>query len=150
MGRRVVNLIVCVVAFPFVYAAASLLRFAWAEAFVNNRSFTEYLGFIAGNTLLTWAFYFLFFFAVGVGVAALLRINRPLVWAACFGIAYSLFRLIAGTDHIIVPSTGLYVSIAGEYVMPVVGCMVGALLGIKLRGNGPSGSRAPDPISGST
>lgn len=134
MGKIIVNLIVCALAFPIVSAVASLMRFAWSDAFVANRTFTEYLGFIAGNTLLSWAYYFIYFFAVGIGLPALLRTNRPVVWAACFGLAYSLYRWIAFADIIFVPSTSVYVSIAGDHVMPVLGCVIGAMLGGRLRG----------------
>jgi hypothetical protein len=149
MRKIVVNLLICLVALPFVYAAASFLRTAWFEAFVAKRTSTEHFGFLAGDSVLIWLFYLIFFFAIGVGLPALLRTNRPIVWAVCFSLVYSLFRLVMGTSHFSHPSAYIYVRLVGEYTMPMLGCAVGALLGRRLRGMAPNNSFKPKPLRGS-
>ena len=148
MGKFIVNLLISLVTFPLVYAVASLASFAWIDAFVADRIFTEYFGFMAGDSLLVWAFYFIFFVAVGIGFPALLRTHRPLIWATSFGLAYSLYRLVAGTHYIFYPDMHLYVQLAGEYAMPALGCAVGALLGRRIRGMAPNNSFKPTPHRG--
>ena len=148
MGKFIINLLISLVTFPLVYAVASLASFAWIEAFVADKTFTEYFGFMAGDSLLVWAFYFIFFVAVGIGFPALLRTHRPLLWTTSFGLAYSLYRLVAGTHHIFYPDMHLYVQLAGEHVMPVLGCAVGALLGRRIRGMAPNNSFKPTPHRG--
>ena len=148
MGKFIANLLISLVAFPLIYAVASFAGFAWFEAFVSDRTFTEYFGFIAGDSVLVWAFYFIFFVAIGIGFPALLRTNRPLIWATCFGLAYSLYRLVAETHYIFYPDLHLYVSLVGEYAMPILGCAVGALLGRRIRGMAPNNSFKPTPHRG--
>jgi hypothetical protein len=138
MRKFIINLLICTVAFPFTYVIASLAYFGWFEAFVENRDFAVYLGLLGGDSILIWSFYFIFFLTIGIGLHALLRTHRPIVWACCFGIAYSLFRLATVTNYISHPNLHVYLSIVGEYLMPVIGCTIGALLGSKLRRKAPN------------
>lgn len=133
MKRFIADLLISLVALALAYAAAWQLSFAWSKAFVNNRTFTVHLGFIDGSNLLMWLFYFIFFFAFGFGLPKLLRTKRPVPWLACFGLAYSLVRLATTTNIILEPSAFVYARIVGDFIMPVLGCVAGALLSRKLR-----------------
>lgn len=132
MAKFTRNLLVSALALFLALVCVPLAKSASLDAFVQNRNFKVYFDLIAGNTLLEWAFYFVFFLTIGVGVQALLRTRRPVIWACCFGAAYSLWVFLTSTNLILQPEPHLYVDLIGGYLMPVLACAFGALLGKKL------------------
>lgn len=134
MGKLTRNLLVSAFAFLLVLVCLPLAESASHDAFVANRIFRVYFDLIAANTLIDWALLFIVFLTVGMGIQALLRTGRPVVWACCFGAAYSLWVFLTRTNLILHPEPHLYVDLIGGYLMPVLACALGAVLGKKLTG----------------
>jgi hypothetical protein len=148
MGRFLANL---VAAFGVLLAAmliAPTLAVVWAHAFIVGRTFTGELWPLAASSLLMWLYYLLFFFAFGALLFVLVRSPRPLAWGLAVGAAYCLWWLAAGSIYVPEPSVGTYVSIAGEYVSAVVGCVLGVAAARKVRRMAPNNSSKPTPLRG--
>ena len=99
----------------------------WDEAFVNERTFTLSFGWFNWATLISWSFYLLFFFALGLLVASSFGPPHAAWWAIALGVVYGLERL-RHSGHFFQPDDGwfTYLFAYGTYVMPALGALCGA------------------------
>ena len=97
----------------------------WNEAFVNERTFTLWFGWFYWGALISWSFYFIFFFALGLLVARSFGTPHATWWAIALGLAYGLVRLQRSGFFYVGWSTDLFS--CGTYIMPALGALCGAL-----------------------
>jgi len=100
----------------------------WDEAFVNERTFSLSFGWFNWGSLISWSFYLIFFFALGLLVASSFGPPHATWWAVALGLAYGLLSL-QHSGHFFQPgdSWGAYVFAYGTYAMPALGSLCGAL-----------------------
>ena len=108
-------------------ALAPFARHSWFMTFVNERTFSTSLSWFNPPQAIFWLFELLFFFIFGVLVAWLFRSTAPLSCALFFGAICGAFHFWLSKDHFApeAPAT-MYVWVYGNYVMPLVGALLGA------------------------
>jgi hypothetical protein len=127
--KTIVYAMVLGLALPFVWFASEWLRHFWFLWFITDQGFPVYFRLLYGGALIDWGLCFALFFAVGAAVAIPVRDQRPVFWAICFGVAYSLMRVAIG--RIWVPpydETFVTVWAWGLYFVPPIGTALGALV----------------------
>jgi len=134
MSKLPHNLVCLAIALFLSWVLAPVLSVVWSEAFINDRTFHVYWQVISVGTLLRWLFLVLFFFASGLILASTVVSSRPWAWSLLVGACYSLYRL-AFTSEWFAPDAEFYVYLSsyGEYTMPLIGAMFGALASSLMR-----------------
>ena len=122
------KLLVFVVLVIVAVVAASFGRVGWSEALTNERTFTEPFAWFNSPEAISWGFELLFFFAFGMLVARLFQPEAPRLWAFAFGAICGALHFWLSRDHFASEAPwSLYVWAYGNYVMPAVGALLGAL-----------------------
>jgi hypothetical protein len=148
MGKFIANVLLSAAILAASVVLAHHMRYAWAEAFVSNQTFSLYLGFLSGATALRLAFEVLFFGAVGMALAAAARTTRPILWAASWALLYSLCQAALFTHYGPIHAAWVYLDVAADLAGPVLGAAAGALVCVRLRGMAPNNSSKPTPLRG--
>ena len=89
MNQVLRNVVCLVVAVAVCFVLANWLHIGWAEALINNRTFIVYVDLISVGSLLSWLFYFVFFFTGGLLLAAVISASRAWIWGLSLGVCYA-------------------------------------------------------------
>ena len=110
----------------------------WNEAFVNDRTFASPLGWIDLGTLISWGFFFIFFFALGLLFTSLFGSRHSGWWTGALGAAYGLSYFHFSRNYF-QPSANwaTYFFAYGTYFIPTLGALSGAFVASSLRPRSP-------------
>jgi len=99
----------------------------WDSAFINERVFSAPFGWVEWASLISWSFFLIFFFALGLLFAALFGPPYSVWWALALGCAYG-FRYFRLSGHSFQPDANwaTYFFAYGTYFMPALGAVAGA------------------------
>jgi len=99
----------------------------WDETFVNERTFSMPFGWVDWGQLISWSFFVIFFFALGLLMASLFRSSHSGWWTLGLGAAYGLFYF-QHSVHFSQPSDtwATYFFTYGTYFMPPLGALCGS------------------------
>jgi hypothetical protein len=94
------NMVALAVLFVLAKFIAQMGSIGWADAFINDRTFTVYFNWFSWGTVIAWIFPALTFGAIGALVAALFVAWNPLPWAFLLGLTYSIDRWAHSTYRV--------------------------------------------------
>lgn len=106
-----------------------------SNEYVIDKTFHISFNWIYWSSVIFWLYHIIFFFFLGFLLTAFTSNKKPLLFALAFGITYSVMRY-SWSSFMFTESADAwtYFWSYGEYVMPLIGSMLGAFALIKLRG----------------
>lgn len=116
-----------VLIFVVAFFAGEIGRRGWDDAFVMNRVFSTSVG-IPWDSLISYCFDLLFFFAVGLLTAGLIGSRWNWLWATAVGLASGVLQF--HWTHIHFTSAATFsgqVSAYLGFVMPALGAFIGGI-----------------------
>jgi hypothetical protein len=113
------------------------LRSWWWTTAIANRSFSSPFVWLDYAYCLIWLFEVAWSLVAGAVLALALRPSPPVGWAFALGAVGGLFNFALTRNHIGADAPWSYpIWVYGEYFVPLVGAVAGAVLALLLRRTG--------------